>query len=282
VAGDATTMYDAPTGWRAVGRYGLLVVVSALVLFPVYTTVVAALKPGNKVLENPLIPDAFTLDVLREAWTEGHFGRYMLNSIVVAVVVTVAQILTSVVSGYAFAILEFPGRTLLFVVFLATLLVPFEATVVVNRRTVDSLGWLNTYQGLAVPFLATAFGTFLMRQVFMTLPRDLRDAASIDGVGHVGFLRHVAVPLVRPTIGALAVFTFLSSWGQYLWPVLITTESDMNTLPAGLKQISSESGLDQPNLVMAGTIIAAIPIAILLLLFQRQLVRGLTSGAVKG
>jgi sn-glycerol 3-phosphate transport system permease protein len=282
VAGDATTMYDAPAGWRAVGRYGLLVVVSALVLFPVYTTVVAALKPGNKVLENPLIPDAFTLDVLREAWTDGHFGRYMLNSIVVAVVVTVAQILTSVLSGYAFALLEFPGRTLLFVVFLATLLVPFEATVVVNRRTVDSLGWLNTYQGLAVPFLATAFGTFLIRQVFMTLPRDLRDAASIDGVGHVGFLRHVAVPLVRPTIGALAVFTFLSSWGQYLWPVLITTESDMNTLPAGLKQISSESGLDQPNLVMAGTIIAAIPIAILLLLFQRQLVRGLTSGAVKG
>jgi sn-glycerol 3-phosphate transport system permease protein len=281
VAGDATTMYDAPTGWRAVGRYGLLVVVSAIVLFPIYTTVVAALKPGNKVLQNPLVPDAFTLDVLREAWTDGHFGRYMLNSIVVTVVVTVATIVTSVLSGYAFALLEFPGRTLLFVVFLATLLVPFEATVVVNRRTVDSLGWLNSYQGLAVPFLATALGTFLVRQVFMTLPRDLRDAAAIDGVGHVGFLRHVAVPLVRPTIAALALFTFLSSWGQYLWPVLITTESDMNTLQVGLKQIS-EARLDEPNLVMAGTLIAAIPIAVLLLIFQRQLVRGLTAGAVKG
>lgn len=281
MAGDATTMYDAPTGWRAVGRYGLLVVVSAIVLFPIYTTVVAALKPGNKVLQNPLVPDAFTLDVLREAWTDGHFGRYMLNSIVVTVVVTVATIVTSVLSGYAFALLEFPGRTLLFVVFLATLLVPFEATVVVNRRTVDSLGWLNSYQGLAVPFLATALGTFLVRQVFMTLPRDLRDAAAIDGVGHVGFLRHVAVPLVRPTIAALALFTFLSSWGQYLWPVLITTESDMNTLQVGLKQIS-EARLDEPNLVMAGTLIAAIPIAVLLLIFQRQLVRGLTAGAVKG
>jgi sn-glycerol 3-phosphate transport system permease protein len=281
VAGDATTMYDAPTGWRAVGRYGLLVVVSAIVLFPIYTTVVAALKPGNKVLQNPLVPDAFTLDVLREAWTDGHFGRYMLNSIVVTVVVTVATIVTSVLSGYAFALLDFPGRTLLFVVFLATLLVPFEATVVVNRRTVDSLGWLNSYQGLAVPFLATALGTFLVRQVFMTLPRDLRDAAAIDGVGHVGFLRHVAVPLVRPTIAALALFTFLSSWGQYLWPVLITTESDMNTLQVGLKQIS-EARLDEPNLVMAGTLIAAIPIAVLLLIFQRQLVRGLTAGAVKG
>ena len=281
MAGDATTMYDAPTGWRAVGRYGLLVVVSAIVLFPVYTTVVAALKPGDKVLQNPLVPDAFTLDVLRDAWTEGHFGRYMLNSMVVAAVVTIAQILTSVLSGYAFALLEFPGRTVLFVVFLATLLVPFEATVVVNRRTVDSVGWLNTYQGLAVPFLATAFGTFLIRQVFLTLPRDLRDAAAIDGVGHVGFLRHVAVPLVRPTIGALALFTFLSSWGQYLWPVLITTESDMNTLSVGLKQIS-EARLDEPNLVMAGTIIAAIPIAVVLFIFQRQLVRGLTAGAVKG
>ncbi len=281
MAGDTTTMYDAPTGWRAVGRYGLLIVVSVIVLFPVYTTLVAALKPGSKVLQNPLVPDAFTLDVLREAWSDGHFGRYMLNSIVVAFVVTFSVILTSVMSGYAFAILEFPGRTLLFVVFLATLLVPFEATVVVNRRTVDSLGWLNTYQGLAVPFLATAFGTFLVRQAFLTLPRDLRDAAAIDGVGHVGFLRHVAVPLVRPTIGALAVFTFLSSWFQYLWPVLTTTESDMNTLPVGLKQIS-EARLDQPNLVMAGTVIAAIPIVVVLLIFQRQLVRGLTAGAVKG
>jgi sn-glycerol 3-phosphate transport system permease protein len=132
-----------------------------------------------------------------------------------------------------------------------------------------------------VPFLATAFGTFLVRQVFLTLPRDLRDAAAIDGVGHVGFLRHVAVPLVRPTLGALALFTFLSTWGQYLWPVLITTESDMNTLQVGLKQIS-EARLDEPNLVMAGTLIAAIPIVIVLLLFQRQLVRGLTAGAVKG
>ncbi len=281
MAGDPTTMYDAPSGWRAVGRYGLLVVVSVIVLFPIYTTVIAALKPGNKVLQNPLVPDAFTLDILREAWSDGHFGRYMLNSFVVTIVVTVAVILTSVLSGYAFAILEFPGRTVLFLVFLATLLVPFEATVVVNRRTIDTLGWLNTYQGLAVPFLATAFGTFLIRQVFMSLPRDLRDAAAIDGVGHVGFLRHVAVPLVRPTIGALALFTFLSSWFQYLWPVLITTESDMNTLPVGLKQIS-EARLDEPNLVMAGTVIAAVPIFVVLLIFQRQLVRGLTAGAVKG
>ena len=198
-------------GLAAVGRYGVLVVVSVIVLFPIYTTLVAALKPGNKVLVNPLVPDDFTLDLFRAAWTEGHLDRYMFNSFVVAVIVTVAQVVTSVLSAYAFAILEWPGRNIVFVAFLATMLVPLEATLVVNRRTIDSLGWLNTYQGLTVPFLATAFGTFLIRQVFLTLPRDLRDAAAIDGVGHLGFLRHVAVPLVRPTIAALAALAFLST-----------------------------------------------------------------------
>jgi sn-glycerol 3-phosphate transport system permease protein len=281
MADGATTTYDRTTGWRAVGRYGLLAVVSVLVLFPVYTTVVAALKPGNRVLVNPLVPDSFTLAILGDAWTEGHLGRYLVNSMIVATVVTVAQLVTSVLAAYAFAMLEFPGRTLLFGVFLATLLVPLEATLVVNRRTVDSLGWLNSYQGLTVPFLATAFGTFLLRQVFLTLPRDLRDAAEMDGVGHLGSLRHVAVPLVRPTIGALALFSFLGTFNQYLWPNLITTETDMNTVQSGLRQLA-QTQLDRPNLVMAGVLIAALPIVVVLLVFQRQLVRGLTAGAVKG
>ncbi len=273
--------FDTPTGWRAVGRYAVLVVVSVVVLFPIYTTVIASLKPGNKVLVRPLLPDGFTLDVLRQAWTDGHLARFMVNSIVVAVIVTVAQVVTSVLSAYAFAILDFPGRNIAFVAFLATLLVPVEATLVVNRRTVDSLGWLNSFQGLTVPFLATAFGTFLIRQVFLTLPRDLRDAAAIDGVGHFGFLRQVAVPLVRPTIAAMAALAFLSTWNQYLWPNLITTNADMYTLQSGLRSLS-QSRPDQPNLVMAGVIIAFLPIVLVLLVFQRHLVRGLLAGGVKG
>jgi sn-glycerol 3-phosphate transport system permease protein len=275
------TSFDSPTGWRRAGRYTLLGIVTFVVLFPIYTTVIAALKPGNKVLENPLIPDALTLDVLAEAWSTGRLGRYIFNSLVVAIVITVFQLVTSVLAAYAFAILEFPGKNLIFVLFIATLLVPLEATLVVNYDTVDSLGWINTYQGLAVPFLATAFGTFLLRQVFLTLPRDLRDAASIDGVGHLGFLRHVALPLVRPTLGALALFSFLAAWNQYLWPNLVINKADMNTVQSGLR-VLSKANVDQPNLVMAGTVIAALPVAIVLLTFQRQLVRGLTAGAVKG
>lgn len=270
-----------PHGWRAAGRYALLVAVAVVVLFPIWVMLVGAFKPGNEVLRNPLLPTSVTLDTLREAWRDGKLGRALVNSAVVAVIVTVAQVVTSVLSAYAFAFLRFPGRSFVFGVFLATLLVPFEATVVVNRTTVQDLGWLNSFQGLAVPFLATAFGTFLVRQVFLQLPKDLREAARMDGLGHLGFLREVAVPLARPTLGALALFGFLSSWNQYLWPTVVSTDDDWNTVQSGLRALS-QAQIDRPNLVIAGTVIVAVPIFAVLLVFQRQLVRGLTAGAVKG
>ncbi|MFN3255900.1 MAG: carbohydrate ABC transporter permease [Ilumatobacter sp.] len=290
--------WDDPRGWRRIGRYALLIGVSIVVLFPVYTTVIAAFKPSNRLFDNPLLPDGFTLDLIREAWTSGRLGTYLWNSLLVATIVTFAQVATSLLSGYAFAYLRFPGRKLVFLAFLATLLVPLEATVVVNFDTMQSLGdgvtlpilgwtlptWLgglNTLQGLTVPFLATAFGTFLMRQALLSLPSDLRDAARIDGIGHLGFIRHVGIPLVRPTLAALALFSFLSTWNQYLWPSLVISDQDRHTVQSGLRLLS-KSNLDAPNLVMAGTIIAAVPILIVLVVFQRQLVRGLTAGAVKG
>ena len=271
----------APHGARLVGRYTLLCVVSFVVLFPIYTTVIGAFKPAGQLLDHPLRPGPFTLDVFREAWTNGHLGRYLVNSLIVASIITIGQLVTSVLSGYAFSMLDFPGRNVVFVLFISTMLVPLEATLVVNRRTIGTLGWLNTYQGLAIPFVATAFGTFLVRQVFLAFPRELRDAARIDGAGHLAFLWHVALPLVRPTLGALALFSFLSAWNQYLWPNLITTEADMNTVQSGLKALR-EGAVQQPSVVMAGTVIAAIPIVIALLVFQKALIRGLTSGAVKG
>ncbi len=270
-----------PRGWRLAGRYTLLIALTLVVLFPIWVMLVGALKPGNKVLQDPLLPTHVTLDTLREAWRDGNLGRALVNSTIVALVVTVAQVVTAVLSAYAFAFLRFPGRTFVFGVFLATLLVPFEATVVVNRSTVQDLGWLNSYQGLAVPFLATAFGTFLVRQVFLTLPKDLREAARMDGLGHLGFLREVAVPLARPTLGALALFGFLSTWNQYLWPTTISTDDDWNTVQSGLRALA-QAQIDKPNLVIAGTVIVALPIFVILLVFQRQLVRGLTAGAVKG
>jgi sn-glycerol 3-phosphate transport system permease protein len=268
-------------GARLVGRYVLLVVLTFVVLFPIYAAIVAAFKPGNEVFKNPLLPGPFTLDTLRDAWDTGNLGRALMVSTVVALIVTVAQVLTSVLAAYAFAFLRFPLKPVVFGLFIATLLIPFEATVVVNRRTVEDLGWLNSFQGLTVPFLATAFGTFLIRQVFVTLPGDMRDAARMDGLGHWGFMREVAVPLIRPSVAALALFSFLATWNQYLWPTLITTDQDWNTVQSGLRSLQ-QANLDQPNLVIGGTVIVAIPIFVLLLVFQKHLIRGLTAGAVKG
>ncbi len=177
--------------------------------------------------------------------------------------------------------MEFPLKRTLFAVFLATLMVPFEITIVTNITTVTNLGWYNSYQGLAVPFLATGFGAFLLRQAFLQVPPDLQDAAALDGYGHWRFMTRVAVPLARPAVAALTVFAFLGAWNQYLWPLLVTKDDQYRTVQIGLKQLSRNS-IDQLDVTFAGVIIAALPLVIILLVFQKQLVRGLTTGAVKG
>ena len=269
--------------WGKVGSYTLLTVLSVIVLFPIYITIVNSLLPAHDIFQQPpkLFPTNPQFGSYADAWNAGHMGTYLKNSFIVTFFITTGQVLTAILAGYAFAFLEFPFKRILFVVFLATLMVPFEVTIVTNVSTISNLGWYDTYAGLAVPFLATGFGAFLMRQTFLTLPHELRDAAALDGYGHWRFLWRVAVPLARPAVAALTVFAFLAAWNQYLWPLLITKDDRLRTVQIGLKQLQSTS-IDQVNIVFAGAIIAVIPLVILLLFFQKHLVRGLTAGAVKG
>jgi sn-glycerol 3-phosphate transport system permease protein len=269
--------------WGKVGSYTLLTVLSVIVLFPIYITIVNSLLPSREILSQPpkLFPTNPQFGSYSDAWNAGHMGTYLKNSFIVTFLITVGQVLTAILAGYAFAFLEFPFKRLLFLVFLATLMVPFEVTIVTNVSTISDLGWYDTYAGLAVPFLATGFGAFLMRQSFLTLPHELRDAAALDGYGHWRFLWRVAVPLARPAVAALTVFAFLAAWNQYLWPLLITKDERLRTVQIGLNQLK-QSSIDQLNIVFAGAIIAVVPLVILLLFFQKQLVRGLTAGAVKG
>ncbi|HEX9991519.1 MAG TPA: carbohydrate ABC transporter permease [Acidimicrobiales bacterium] len=268
---------------RLAGRYAALILAAAVVLVPIYCALVVSLQPASKLLDFPgiLLPTSPTFSTFSTAFRAGSLGRYLLNSAGVSLAITAAQVVTSILAAYAFAYLRFPAKRLVFAVFLATLMVPTEVTIVANYETVADLGWLDSYQGLVVPFLAFAFGTFLVRQAFLGVPQDLRDAAALDGYGHVGFLWHVAVPLARPAIAALAVFSFLSAWNQYLWPLLITNQDRYRTVQIGLRQLAS-ANVDELNLVMAGTVIAALPIFVVLVVFQRHLIRGLTSGALKG
>ena len=264
-------------------QYAVLILAAVVILTPIYVTIVYSLQPVEEIFSYPpnLIVTDPQWDTYRRAFDTGHLGRYLVNSFIVSIAITAGQVTTSVLAAYAFAFLRFPFRNLLFVVFLATLMVPWEVTIIPNYQTISAFGWLDSYQGLIVPFLATAFGTFLLRQSFMTVPRDLRDAAAIDGYGHFGFMLQVVVPLSRASIGALSVFSFLLAWNQYLWPLLITNDDDYRTVQIGLKALVS-SNIDEFNLVMAGTVIAAAPILALLVVFQKQLIRGLTSGAIKG
>lgn len=269
--------------WGRVGRYALLSVLAFVVLFPLYITVVNSLLSPQQIASRP--PTFFPMnpewDTYSRAWTNGHFGQYMLNSFIVTTIIVVGQLGTAILAGYAFAFLDFPFKRTLFVVFLATLMVPFEVTIIQNLTTVTNLGLYNTYAGLAVPFLATGFGAFLMRQAFLGVPQDLTDAASLDGYGHWRFMVRVALPLARPAVAALGVFAFLTAWNQYLWPLLVTKDDEFRTVQIGLKQLRSTS-IDQVNVTFAGVVIAVIPLVVLLLVFQKQLVRGLTAGAVKG
>lgn len=264
-------------------RYLLLTVIAVVVIFPLYMTVVNSLLKPDQIAARPptFFPTSPEWDTYREAWTGGHMSRYLLNSAIVTTAITVGQVVTAVLAGYAFAFLSFPMKRTLFVVFLATLMVPFEVTIVTNLATINDLGWYDSYQGLAVPFLATGFGAFLMRQAFLQVPRDLQDAASLDGYGHWRFMTRVAVPLARPAVAALTVFAFLGAWNQYLWPLLVTEDEQFRTVQIGLKQLRATS-IQDINVTFAGVVIAALPLVILLLLFQKQLVRGLTAGAVKG
>jgi sn-glycerol 3-phosphate transport system permease protein len=264
-------------------QYALLSAAALVVLGPVYLTIVLSLQSGASALQFPgsLFPFPPELDVFRRVFELSNLDRYLLNSALVSLAITVGQVLTSILAAYAFAFLRFWGRSVLFLAFLATLMVPAEVTIVANYDTIVALGWFDSYQGLVVPFMATAFGTFLIRQAFLAVPRDLHDAARLDGYGHWGFLWNVAVPLARPAIAALTVFSFLLAWNQYLWPLLITDRDELRTVQIGLRALAS-ANIDQFNLVFAGTVVASLPIFVLLVLFQKQLVRGLTSGAVNG
>jgi sn-glycerol 3-phosphate transport system permease protein len=267
---------------RRVGDYALLVLVALVVLFPLYAALVVAIQPVGELTDvGMLLPTDVSFAAFPDAFRDGDMARYLTNSALVAVTITVGQLVTSTLAAYAFAFLRFPGRAAVFVLFLATLMVPTEVALVANYETVQGLGWTDSYQGLIVPFLAFAFGTFLLRQAFLGIPRDLRDAAVVDGYGHLGFLTRVAVPLARPQLAALAVFSFLAAWNQYLWPLLVTNDDRYRTVQIGLKQLAA-SNVITFNLVMAGTLLAALPIFVVLVVFERQLIRGLTAGAVKG
>jgi len=272
--------------WRTLRTaliYVLLIAVSAAVLFPLYYAVVISLAADNDVSQYPppLRPTGLHLENFPRALDMAPLPRYLLNSVIQSSLVTLSHLLLGSLAAYAFAFIPFRGKQFVFLVFLSTMMIPWEATLIPNYLTIGRLHWKDTFQGLAAPFLATAFGTFLLRQFFMSIPRDLQDAATIDGCGHLRFLTTIVIPLARPALGTLAVYSFLQTYNQYTWPLLITNKPEMRTVQIGLALLQDEERF-MWNVVMAGVVVILIPTFTLFIAGNRQLIRGLTAGAVKG
>lgn len=262
--------------------YVVLTLLSLLVLAPIYFLLVRAISdPSEAFTSSVLTPQGVRWDGFSKAWERGNLGGALFRSLVVTVAITGFQVLTSVLAAYAFAFLRFPFKRVVFAVFMATLLLPLEVTLLPNLQTMRDLGWFDSYQGLIVPFAAAAFGTFLIRQGFLGIPDEIRDATRLEGWSHLQFLVRFAVPLTRPVIASFTVISFIGAFNQYLWPrAVITDTRGWGTIQIALRGLTSR--IEQSNVPVAGAVIAAVPIVIVLVLFQRHIVRGLTAGAVKG
>jgi multiple sugar transport system permease protein len=279
-------------------RYVILSAGGVLFVAPFVYMVSSSFQPLSELFSYPpkWIPTNPTLENYTGFFSSGHqIGRWIINSTITTGVITVAQLFFSSLMAYTFAKRKFPGRDVLFFLILATLMVPIQVTVVPNYRILKVIplfggndlmgvgghGWLDSYWGVVMPNLVSAFGIFLLRQYMKSVPDELLDAARIDGAGHFRIYWKVMLPLSRPALAALAIFTFQFWWQAFFWPLIVVSSPQLYTLPLGLA-LFQEQNRTVWNLVMAGSVVASLPLIVVFLLFQRQFVRGISVSGLKG
>ncbi|NNG21172.1 carbohydrate ABC transporter permease [Naumannella sp. ID2617S] len=268
---------------RTLGYLGLLVTV-LMILVPIYFIVITSLKERPDIYAQPVtwLPNPFTGANFVTVMTEVPFLNYLVNSIVITTALTIAKVTLGVMSAYALSFLRFPGRNLLFIVVISALMVPNQITVISNYALVAQLGWRNTFQGIIIPLAGVAFGTFLLRNHFGSLPTEIIEAARMDGAGPLKLLFRVVLPMSWPTLIAFTLITIVNEWNEYLWPFLMANNDKVAPLPVGLTLLQNNEGLTNWGPVMAGTVLTMLPILVIFLVLQKQMIKGLTAGAVKG
>ncbi len=262
--------------------YGVLLAGAAVMLVPFVWMVSTSLKPQPEIFRYPgeLFPRQPTLDAYLDVWDRIPFARFFLNSVVFAGGVTVISLFFDSLAAYALARLRFRGQNVFFWIVLVVLMVPFQITLIPLFLTVFQLGWLDSFAGLIIPRATNAFGIFMLRQFFLSLPRDLDDAARIDGASEFRIYWSIVLPLSLPALATLAVFHFMYNWNDFLWPLVITSTTEMRTLPAGLTLFMGSHVIEHAVL-LAGATIALAPLAIAFLLAQRHFVRGVVMSGMK-
>lgn len=269
---------------RSAIGYGILCVIALLFVSPLIYMVATSLKPANEVFTTPptLIGSEVRWQNYVEAFEYAPFVRYFLNTLLVSTLGTLITLIASVLSGYAFSRLRWRFRGTTFIVFLATMMIPQEVLVVPVFVMMQQLGWINSYQVLIVPWAFGALGAFLLRQFFLTVPQELDDAARADGAGTFRTFLEIMLPLARPTLAVLGVFTFIAFWNSFLWPLIVTDDVDTyGTVPLGLQQFFGQQG-SQWHLVMAASVFSMVPTVILLVALQKHLVRGIVTSGLGG
>lgn len=263
----------------------LLWISAAVVAFPFLWMLRSALMPGKYIMRFPplWIPPELTLENFERLLTRQPFMLYIFNSLTVATIVTIGQVTISALSAYAFARLRFPGRDKLFLLFLATMVIPVQVTLIPQYVLVSRLGWVDTYAALTVPFLSNAFLIFLLRQYFLSIPRELEEAARIDGAGYFRIFATIILPLSGPALATSALLAFIGNWTNYLWPLIVTRSREMRTVPVGLAAFQEETaGRTDFGQLMAGSVLSILPMFILFILLQRYIVRSIATSGLKG
>lgn len=268
----------------AIVGYILMVALVAVIGLPLLWMALASVKNLQEIYTFPpvWIPSHLRWENYVEAWQIAPFGRFYVNTIIMTFFGTLAKMLNGIFSAYALAYLRFPKRDLVFLVILAALMIPPQVTILPNYLTLGSLGWINTYQALVVPEAGIAFGTFLLRQHFLTLPREVLEAARVDGAGHLRILWQVVLPMSQPIVMTLLLLTAVGRWNDFLWPLIATTTKEMRTLPVGISFLLDQEGNTQWGQVMAATVMVVIPLLVLFVWTQKYLVEGISAGALKG
>lgn len=259
------------------------IIVAFIMLLPLLYAISIAFMPSGELFttELNLVPKNPTVQNFIDAFTNVPLIRFILNSFIMAGSITIGQIITCALAAFAFSFLEFKGKGILFMVVMATMMVPGEATIISNYLTVGNLGMLDTYPVLIVPYLTSAMGIFLFRQFYMSFPMSLYESAKLDGCSNLKFIVRILIPLTKSAIGAMAVYTFINAWNMYMWPLLVTGSNDMRTVQIGISMLNS---VDSQSITMmiAGVVIVIIPSISIFIVGQKQLIRGMFSGAVKG
>lgn len=251
-----------------------------LLSFPILALVSASLRTEGELFAPSFFPPQPTLQAYQEV-LEYPLGRYLVNSLLVSLLITLSVLLSSLLAAYALVRIPFPGRREFFALAILFLLLPGEVSFLPRYLIVDQLGWLDTYQALIVPFMSSSLGVFLLRQYLRTIPEDYFDAAKIDGANHWQVLRHVALPLAAPALGALGALTFLGAWNMYLWPLVVTRSQEMQTAQIALKYITEEE-VAKWNVVSAAAILILLPTLIAFLVAQRAFLKGISLGGLRG